>query len=97
MTENVSERTKERRREIIMTEQAAISAMKNEQKLGRELTVLVEGFDRYGECWFGRSAADAPEVDGKVFFRAEGTLMAGQYVRVRIDEVMDYDLVGVRV
>ena len=32
------------------------------------MEVLTEGFDRYAECWFGRSAADAPDVDGKIFF-----------------------------
>ena len=42
-----------------------------EKQVGRDLEVLTEGFDRYAECWFGRSAMDAPDIDGKVFFTAE--------------------------
>ena len=40
--------------------------------MGQTLEVLVEGFDRYAECWFGRSYRDAPDIDGKVFFTTEG-------------------------
>ena len=87
---------KEKRSEIIMEEQMFISDRFNESMIGRELEVVTEGFDRYAECWFGRSAMDAPEIDGKVFFESDRKLAEGEYVTVRIDDVMDYDLIGTR-
>ena len=51
---------KNRRRDIIMETQSRIAAEYNEAQVGRTLEVLVEGYDRYAGCWFGRSAADAP-------------------------------------
>ena len=56
--------------------------------------MLVEGFDRYAECWFGRSAADAPDIDGKVFFTSRRSMRPGEFVSVRITDVMDWDLMG---
>ena len=43
---------------------------------------------------FGRSAADAPEIDGKVYFKAERRIAPGSFVKVKIREVLDYDLFG---
>ena len=71
-----------------------ISDRFNEAMIGKTLEVVTEGFDRYAECWFGRSSMDAPEIDGKVFFTSERKLRIGEYVRVKIDDVMDYDLIG---
>ena len=88
---------KEKRSEIIMEEQMFISDRFNESQLGKTLEVVTEGFDRYAECWFGRSAMDAPEIDGKVFFTSDRKLAVGEYVNVTIDDVMDYDLLGTRV
>ena len=88
---------KEKRSEIIMEEQMFISDRFNEAQLGKTLEVVTEGFDRYAECWFGRSAMDAPEIDGKVFFTSDRKLRIGEYVSVTVDDVMDYDLLGTRV
>ena len=88
---------KEKRSEIVMEEQMFISDRFNEEQLGKTIEVVTEGFDRYAECWFGRSAMDAPEIDGKVFFTSDRKLREGEYVKVTIDDVMDYDLLGTRV
>ena len=88
---------KEKRSEIVMEEQMFISDRFNESQLGKTLEVVTEGFDRYAECWFGRSAMDAPEIDGKVFFTSDRKLAIGEFVNVTIDDVMDYDLLGTRV
>ena len=66
-------------------------------QIGKTLDVLVESFDRYAECWFGRSRADAPEIDCKVFFvPGEGSPAPkpGDMVRVRITDMLDWDLMG---
>jgi ribosomal protein S12 methylthiotransferase len=43
---------------------------------------------------FGRSAADAPEIDGKVYFRSENRIAPGSFVKVKVRKVIDYDLFG---
>ena len=78
-----------------MQEQALVAARYNEQQVGKTLEVLVESYDRYAECWFGRSAADAPDIDGKVFFSCKNKLAVGQFVTVKVEDVMDLDLIGV--
>ena len=47
------------------------------------------------EIYFGRSEADAPDVDGKIYFTApKGKYTFGDFVKVKITEALDYDLVG---
>ncbi|HIQ59005.1 MAG TPA: 30S ribosomal protein S12 methylthiotransferase RimO [Candidatus Merdivicinus intestinavium] len=87
--------TKAERARIINEMQMQIMAEKNEEAVGKELLCVVEGYDRWGECFFGRSEADAPDIDGKIFFTAENKLAVGQFVKVRIEEPMDLDLIGV--
>ena len=91
----VDEEVREHRAEIIMEQQSVIAEKKNNALIGKTLEVVTEGFDRYGECWFGRSAADAPEIVGKFFFTApDKKPFPGCFVKVRIDDVLDYDLIG---
>lgn len=92
--DQIDEETAARRADIIMEQQMLISAENNEKLMGCELEAVVEGFDRFGECWFGRTAIDAPDIDGKVFFTSEKTLEIGEYVKIRITEALDYDLIG---
>ncbi|MBQ8979073.1 MAG: 30S ribosomal protein S12 methylthiotransferase RimO [Oscillospiraceae bacterium] len=94
MPDQVDDDVKQRRAEIIMEQQMMIMAENNEKQIGKVLEVVTEGFDRYGECYFGRSAMDAPEIDGKIYFTSEKHLTMGDYVDVRITETMDYDLIG---
>ena len=91
----MDEQVRTDRAELVMEEQMTIMARKNEEKIGSSILCVVEGFDRYGECFFGRSEADAPDIDGKVFFSSKNKLAVGQFVTVRVDDVMDLDLIGV--
>ena len=77
-----------------MTIQLDISAELQKQKVGKTLTVLCEGFDPVAESYFGRSEADAPDIDGKVYFSAPRRVAEGEFVSVKITEAMDYDLIG---
>ena len=92
--DQTDEETTVHRADIIMEQQLLISAENNEKLMGSELEAVVEGFDRFGECWFGRTAQDAPDIDGKVFFMSEKPLQIGDYVKIRITEALDYDLIG---
>ena len=96
LPDQIDEDVKERRAEILMDDQMAIMEAQGEELLGQTLEVLVEGFDRYAECWFGRSWRDAPDIDGKVFFTVpEGQRpRLGSFVKVKVHECMDADLAG---
>ena len=91
----IDEETKSRRYDTLMEIQLDISAELLEEKLGTTVTVLAEGYDRAAGIYFGRSAADAPDVDGKIYFSSPRRIKEGSFVRVRITEALDYDLIGV--
>lgn len=93
----VDEEEKERRAEIIGEMQMDIAEEKAQRYIGQRFRVLVEGFDRYAECWFGRSYMDAPDVDGRIFFTLGETgkrPVLGQFIEVEIDDCLDGDLTG---
>ena len=92
--DQIDEQTKQDRIELIMADQMEISAKKNEQKIGSTVEVIVEGYDSYIKCYFGRTAADAPEVDGKIFFFATRQLSFGEFVYVKVNDSIEYDLLG---
>lgn len=94
MENQIDEQVKQDRCDNIMETQALISASRNAEKVGQVTEVLVEGWDDYIKCYFGRAPWDAPEIDGKVFFMAHKPLKIGQYVKVRINDCLDYDLLG---
>ena len=95
MPEQIPDEVKQRRRDIVTEEQERISDRYNAGRIGQTVTVLVESFDKYAECWFGRSEADAPDIDGKIFFSAaRGQVHPGDMIRVRITDTLDWDLMG---
>ena len=95
--DQVDDQTKQHRMELIMEDQLTIAAEKNEEKVGSTVEVLIEGWDDYIKCYFGRSTADAPEIDGKVFFTSDKPLVIGNYVFVQINDCLEYDLLGEKV
>ena len=94
MPDQVDEVTRNRRADIIMQEQMLVTERYNQEQLGKTVEIVCEGFDRYAECYFGRGTADAPEIDGKVFFTSEKKVAVGQYVKVELLDTLDYDLLG---
>ncbi len=95
LPDQIDEDVKKRRAEIITEQEAVILNDFCESIVGKEIDVLVDGFDRYAECWFGRSVYDAPEVDPCVFFTVGDTKpRAGDIVRVKITDHIDCDLTG---
>ena len=83
-----------RRVELLVELQSRVMDAWNESRLGETLEVLCEGFDPEMGCYAGRSYADSPDVDGKVFFTAAGLVPAGSFVNVRITGTSDGDLTG---
>ena len=83
-----------RRVELLVELQCRVMDAYNESRLGETLEVLCEGFDPDMGCYAGRSYADSPDVDGRVFFTAAGLVPAGTFVNVRITGTSDGDLTG---
>ena len=83
-----------RRVELLVELQSRVMDAWNESRLGETLEVLCEGFDPDMGCYAGRSYADSPDVDGRVFFTAAGLVPAGTFVNVRITGTSDGDLTG---
>ena len=91
----IDDETKQKRADIIMEHQQGVMADFCESLIDSEIDVLVEGFDKFAECYYGRSYADAPEVDGCVFFTCNGEKpKAGDFVKVKITDFMGCDPVG---
>ena len=84
----------ERREQIITEQQLYILDQLCEAMVGQDVTVSVESYDRYAECFFGRSFADAPDIDCKVFFTAKKRPSPGEFVTVHIEEAIEGDLFG---
>ena len=94
MKDQVPKQTRIDRAEHIMEEQLLIARAKNEQKIDTDTEVLIEGYDNFIRCYYGRSVADAPDVDGKIFFLVDAPQHIGEYVMVHINDCIEYDLLG---
>lgn len=86
---------KKKRYERAMKLQQNISYLKNVDKVGKKITILVEGkAGKKKNLYVGRSESDGPEVDGRVFFASRRTLLPGEFVDVLISAPGAYDLFG---
>ena len=95
LPEQIDEQMRQDRYDIIMRLALEIADEKNSAMVGKRIKVLVEDFDPVSEMFFGRSSADAPDIDTKVYFSGnKNYVKAGSFVTVMIDEVLDYDLIG---
>jgi len=83
-----------KRAETIEMIQSAIMDDWCDSMIGRELEILVDGYDEELEQFYGRSYADSPDIDGRVWIAAEEPIREGEFVTVKIDGCMDGDLSG---
>ena len=84
----------QQRAQMVETIQSRIMDELNEAIIGKTVEVLVDGFDEEYEQFFGRTYADSPEIDGRVWIATEEPLREGEFVNVRIDSVVDGELAG---
>ncbi len=92
LADQVPEEVKEERWNRFMQLQQQISAERLQEKVGREILVLVDEVDEEGAI--GRSMADAPEIDGAVYLNGETRVKPGDVVRVKVEHADEYDLWG---
>ncbi len=90
----IDEEEKERRRDLIMMIQSEIAEEQNTEKIGSVVRVLVEDRDEIIKSYYGRTYADSEEIDGKVFFKSDRKLNPGEFVNVKVEQAMEYDLFG---
>lgn len=83
-----------KRAETVEMIQSAIMDDWCESMIGKTMEVLVDGFDEELEQFFGRSYADSPDIDGRVWIASQEPLREGTFVKVTIDGCMDGDLSG---
>jgi ribosomal protein S12 methylthiotransferase len=88
----VPEEVKSERLGAVMSLQQEISRQVNNKFLGKSLTVLVDAQE--GSSYLGRTQYDAPEVDGLVYIQSKKKLHPGDFVKARINDTLEYDLVG---
>ena len=92
--ERVDTQEAERRAELVVDIQSRIMDDWNEEMQGEIIEVLCEGFDGQSMSYVGRSWAESPDIDGKIYFSAAGEPKAGEFVQVRITGTMDGELTG---
>ena len=82
------------RAQIIETIQSRIMDECNERMIGTTLEVLVDGYDEEYEQFYGRTYADSPDIDGRVWIASDEAVTEGSFVKVCIDGLIDGDLSG---
>ncbi|MCT4606783.1 MAG: 30S ribosomal protein S12 methylthiotransferase RimO [Marinisporobacter sp.] len=90
----VPEEVKEQRRDEIMAIQKEVSFQKNMEKIGNVYDILIEEKIEEEDVYVGRTAYDAPEVDGVVYVDSTKLLNIGDLVKVQITDTLEYDLIG---
>ena len=90
----VDDREKEHRAEIIMEQQEIRVAELCEKSVGRVTEAVVEGYDRLFEMYYGRDNSYAPEIDGTMYFKSSRKLSLGEFVSVKITDSLDNNLIG---
>ncbi|GHV46071.1 ribosomal protein S12 methylthiotransferase RimO [Clostridia bacterium] len=106
LPEQVDPEVREHRKEVLEEQQEIRKAEQLAPYIGGILEVVVEGFDRYSDMYFGRAAFQAPEIDGMVYFsgkkpkdgvadgKAAGSLELYTYISVTITDIIDNNLIG---
>ena len=83
------------RADVVEEIQSRIMDEWNESMMGKRLQVLCEGYDADEECWYGRTFADSPDIDGRILFDSEEELTPGDFVTVEVTDACDGELIGV--
>ncbi len=92
--EHVDSDTALQRAQAIELIQSAIMDDYNASMIGKTVDVMVDGFDEEQEQFYGRTFADSPEIDGRLWISSEEPLHEGDFVKVIVDGCIDGDLCG---
>ena len=84
----------QQRAQMVETIQSSIMDEYSASMLGKTVEVLVDGYDEEMEQYYGRTYADSPEIDGRVWLATDEPLTEGTFISVCLDAVIDGDLSG---
>ena len=93
-TEQLDKKTKNKRHSKIMFIQQGVSKELMKEKIGKEYTCLIENMTEDGEYYIGRTYMDVPSEDGVVYIKYDSSIMVNEFVKVRIVDSSEYDLIG---
>ena len=94
LKEQVHYKVKQKRWDLLMSEQEKISKEKLEQKIGNTYTALVDSLSSDGKYVIARSYMDIPDEDGVIFIKNNGKIKPGEFIKCEITGVKNYDLIG---
>jgi len=97
MPDQIEPEVRQHRAELLMEQQMQIASELNEKRIGTQAEAVIEGYDADCGAWIARTAADAPDVDGRLIIpgKPEDEYQTGQYVTVNILETENiYDMIG---
>ena len=92
--EHVDAETAQKRAEIVEMLQSEIMDEYNASLIGKTMEVLVDGYDEEAEQFYGRTYADSPDIDGRVWIASDEPVSEGEFVMVTIDGCREGDLSG---
>lgn len=84
----------QQRAQMVETIQSSIMDDYSASMIGQTVEVLVDGYDEEMEQYYGRTYADSPEIDGRVWLSTDEPLTEGAFIQVCLDAVVDGDLSG---
>ena len=90
---HLEQEIKDQRRDALMLVQQEISQELNSNKVGNEYEVLVEE-QIEDKVYIGRTQNDAEEIDSIVYVKSGNKLNIGEFVKVKINSALEYDLMG---
>ncbi len=94
MPNQIDEDVKEDRQAELMELQQEIAFELAENKIGKELMVMIEGKVADENAYVGRTYMDAPNVDGLIFIETDEEMMSGDFAKVKVTGALEYDLIG---
>ena len=94
MKNQINKKLKLKRQETLLDLQNAISKKINSNRIGKIYKAIVDGIADDGIFYYGRTYAEAPEIDGLIYFTSSEPLSLGNFVDVRILNAEEYDLIG---
>ena len=98
MPDQIPEEIKQDRYDELMAIQAGISEEIHKSLEGRELEVVVEGYDEEEEgLAIARSYREAPDIDGCIFVEDAPGLQPGDFIKVKVDQGFAYEVVANRI
>ena len=97
LKEQIHPMTKKSRLNKVMSLQQKISKQNLEDKIGKKVEVLVEDKSFDGKTYIGRSYMDVPEIDGVVYIQSDDVIEIGSFVKCKITDVKEYDLIAEKI